>query len=74
MSTTGPSPKMDNKEPNKLGISVYSAFLFAAVLGLTQYVPMVSGYFKELGVPLIVVQTLLFFLVVYMAMKPWEKN
>ncbi len=74
MSTTGPSPKMDNKEPNKLGISVYSAFLFAAVLGVTQYIPMVSGYFKELGVPLIVVQTLLFFLVVYMAMKPWEKN
>jgi hypothetical protein len=35
---------------------------------------MVSGYFRELGVPLIVVQTLLFFLVVYMAMKPWEKN
>lgn len=74
MSTTGPSPKMDNKEPNKLGISVYSAFLFAAVLGVTQYIPMVSGYFKELGVPLIVVQTLLFFLVVYMAMKPWGKN
>ena len=74
MSTTGPSPKMDNKEPNKLGISVYSAFLFAAVLGVTQYIPMISGYFKELGVPLIVVQTLLFFLVVYMAMKPWEKN
>jgi hypothetical protein len=74
MSTTGPSPKMDNKEPNKLGISVYSAFLFAAVLGVTQYIPMVSGYFKELGVPLIVVQTLLFFLVVYMVMKPWEKN
>jgi len=74
MSTTGPSPKMDNKEPNKLGISVYSAFLFAAVLGVTQYIPMFSGYFKELGVPLIVVQTLLFFLVVYMVMKPWEKN
>lgn len=74
MSTTGPSPKMDNKEPNKLGISVYSAFLFAAVLGVTQYIPMISGYFKELGVPLIVVQTLLFFLVVYMVMKPWEKN
>lgn len=72
MSTTGPSPKTD--EPNKLGISVYSAFLFAAVLGVTQYIPMVSGYFKELGVPLIVVQTLLFFLVVYMVMKPWEKN
>lgn len=71
MSTTGPCPK---NEPNKLGISVYSAFLFAAVLGVTQYIPMVSGYFKQLGVPLIVVQTLLFFLVVYMAMKPWEKN
>jgi|TARA_B100001094_G_C18195212_1_gene810296 hypothetical protein len=74
MSTTGPSPKINNNEPNKLGISVYSAFLFAAVLAVTQYVPMVSGYFRELGVPLIVVQTLLFFLVVYMAMKPWEKN
>lgn len=71
MSTTGPSPKTD--EPNKLGISVYSAFLFAAVLGVTQYVPLVSGYFEKLGVPLIVVQTLLFFIVVYLAMQPWKK-
>lgn len=71
MSTTGPSPKTD--EPNKLGISVYSAFLFAVVLGVTQYVPLVSGYFEKLGVPLIVVQTLLFFIVVYLAMQPWKK-
>ena len=74
MSTTGPSPKMDKTEPNKLGISFYSAFLFAVVLGVTEYVPMVSGYFKELGVPLIVVQTVLFFIVVYLSMKPWEKK
>lgn len=71
MSTTGPSPKTD--EPNKLGISVYSAFLFAVVLGVTQHIPPVSGYFKKLGVPLIVVQTLLFFIVVYLAMQPWKK-
>ena len=73
MSTTGPSPKTD--EPNKLGISVYSAFLFAAVLGVTEYVPIFSGYFEKLRlpVPLIVVQTLLFFVAVYLSMQPWKK-
>ena len=73
MSTTGPSPKTD--EPKKLCISVYSAFLFAAVLGVTEYVPEFSEYFEKLRVPVpfIFVQTLLFFLAVYLSMQPWKK-
>ena len=70
-----PSPASDGKKPNKLYISLYSVLLFVGVLVLTQYVPIMSGLMKNItnvGLPLLVVQSLLFFGVVYLSMQPWK--
>ena len=71
MAKSSPSPS-DNKKPNKLYISLYSVLLFIGVLVVTQYVPLMSGLFKDVGLPLLLVQSLVFFGVVYLSMQPWK--
>ena len=70
MAKSGPAP--DSKKPNKLYISLYSVLLFFGVLVFTQYVPLMSGLIKNVGMPLLFVQSLVFFGAVYLSMQPWK--
>jgi hypothetical protein len=71
MAKSGPAPD-NGKKPNKLYISLYSVLLFFGVLVLTQYVPLMSGLIKNVGMPLLLVQCLVFFGVVLLSMQPWK--